>query len=76
MERLADLIQQKIVEAFPDAKVTVTDPQNDGQHLEAEVISSSFEGLSRVQQHKMVMQVLKNDFDTRLHALRLKTLSS
>lgn len=61
---------------LPDAQVDVRDPQNDRTHFEATVISPSFEGKSRVQQHKMVYAALGDSFSGPLHALQLTTLSS
>ncbi|NJL84034.1 MAG: BolA/IbaG family iron-sulfur metabolism protein [Chloroflexaceae bacterium] len=64
------LIQDKL----PDAQVTVRDPQGDGEHLEAIVISEAFAGQSKVKQHQMVYGALQAVFDTQvLHALALRT---
>jgi stress-induced morphogen len=51
----------------------VQDPMNDGAHLEATVISDSFVGMSLIDQHRQVMQPLKEAFAGNLHALALKT---
>lgn len=68
-------IKQTILKALPDAQVIVEDPMEDGVHLEAIVISPSFEGKSLVQQHKIVMQSLSEHFQATLHALSLRTLT-
>ena len=47
-------IKSIILNAIPDATVFVLDPQNDGVHFEALVISDSFTGLSLVKQHQLV----------------------
>ena len=73
MSELTEQIEQIIREAIPDAAVTVSDPMNDGAHLEATVVSESFVGLSLVDQHRQVMQALKEKFAGDLHALKLKT---
>ena len=73
MSELTNQIEQIIRDALPDATVTVSDPMNDGAHLEATVISESFTGLSLVDQHRQVMQCLKDKFAGDLHALKLKT---
>lgn len=73
MSELTQQIEQIILSALPDATVTVSDPMNDGAHLEATVISKSFVGLSLVEQHRKVMQSLKEKFAGDLHALKLKT---
>jgi len=69
--QIAALIQA----GLPDAQVDVRDPQNDRTHFEATVISPSFEGKSRVQQHKMVYATLGDSFNGPLHALQLTTLA-
>ena len=73
MSDLTKQIEQIILAALPDASVTVTDPMNDGAHLEATVVSASFIGMSLVDQHRKVMQSLKAEFAGDLHALKLKT---
>lgn len=62
-----------IVAGLPDAKVDVRDPMNDNTHFEATVLSPSFAGKTKVQQHKMVYAALGDSFDGPLHALALKT---
>ena len=73
MSDLAKQIEEIILNAVPDAQVMVRDPMNDGAHLEATVISESFEEMSLVNQHRQVMQPLKDAFTSELHALALKT---
>lgn len=66
-------IERLIREAIPDAKVTIRDLAGDGDHYAAEVVSESFRGKSRVQQHQMVYQALKGSMGGALHALALQT---
>lgn len=66
-------IARLIREALPDAKVEIRDLAGDGDHYAAVVISPSFAGLSRVQQHKMVYDALKGRLGNELHALALQT---
>ena len=73
MSDLTKQIEDIILNAVPDAQVIVRDPMNDGAHLEATVISQSFVGMSLVNQHRQVMQSLKDAFSGDLHALALKT---
>ncbi|ENN92403.1 BolA/IbaG family iron-sulfur metabolism protein [Bartonella bovis] len=69
----AHAIETLIRESIPDAKVTIHDLAGDGEHYAAEVISESFRGKSRVQQHKMVYDALKGNMGNALHALALQT---
>jgi stress-induced morphogen len=66
-------IERLIKEAIPDAKVTIRDLAGDGDHYAAEVVSESFRGKSRVQQHQMVYEALKGNMGGALHALALQT---
>ena len=66
-------IENIIIEQIQDALVFISDPMNDETHLEAIVVSNEFKNLSLVDQHKRVMNLLKNSFNTNLHALKLKT---
>lgn len=68
-------IAQMIQAGIPDAIVDVRDPLQDRTHFEATVVSPSFEGKSRVQQHKMVYAALGESFSGPLHALQLTTLT-
>ncbi|MGG7644405.1 BolA/IbaG family iron-sulfur metabolism protein [Rhodovulum sp. YNF3179] len=69
-------IERLIREAFPEAKVTITDLAGDGNHYAAEVIDESFRGKNRVQQQRAVYAALKGKMDGpagELHALALTT---
>ena len=70
-----DEIRQLIEKNVPNSTAYVFDPMNDGQHLEAIVISPDFEGMMLVKQHKMVMGPLKEAFAGAVHALGLKTFT-
>ncbi|MGI9352140.1 MAG: BolA/IbaG family iron-sulfur metabolism protein [Rhizobiaceae bacterium] len=66
-------IERMIKEAIPDAEVHIRDLAGDGDHYAAEVISESFRGKSRVQQHQMVYEALQGNMGGVLHALALQT---
>jgi stress-induced morphogen len=66
-------IEQMIREALPDAEVEVKDLAGDGEHYAATVVSASFKGKSRVQQHQIVYGALKGRMGGVLHALALTT---
>ena len=66
-------IERLIKEALPDAQVTIRDLAGDGDHYSAAVISESFRGKSRVQQHQIVYSALKGQMGGVLHALALQT---
>ncbi|MEM7069732.1 MAG: BolA family transcriptional regulator [Pseudomonadota bacterium] len=66
-------IERMIKEAIPDAEISIRDLAGDGDHYAAEVVSESFRGKSRVQQHQMVYEALKGNMGGVLHALALQT---
>jgi len=66
-------IEAMILEAFPDAKVEITDLAGDGDHYAAKVTSASFAGMNRVKQHQAVYAALKGKMGGELHALQLTT---
>ena len=66
-------IETLIKEAIPDADVQIRDLAGDNDHFAAIVVSESFRGKSRVQQHQMVYQALQGQMGGALHALALQT---
>lgn len=66
-------IEALIKAALPDARVTIRDLAGDGEHYAAEVVSETFRGKSRVQQHKLVYDALQGRMGGVLHALALQT---
>lgn len=73
---VADLaeIRRMIEAALPGAAVDVVDETGTGDHLRATVTAAQFEGLSRLEQHRLVKAAVKERFDDgAIHALSLKT---
>ena len=69
-----DQIKPRIESSIPGASAFVLDPMNDGNHLQAFVISPAFEGLPVFKQQQMVMTAIKDIFQI-VHALGLKTFT-
>jgi stress-induced morphogen len=73
---MADLAELKgmIEAALPGADVDVSDETGNGDHLRAVVTAAQFEGLSRLDQHRLVKAAVKERFDDgTIHALSVKT---
>jgi acid stress-induced BolA-like protein IbaG/YrbA len=70
-----DEIKQIIENNIPQSKAYVLDPMGDGQHLQALVISPTFEGMMLIKQHQMVMKPLKEALSGAVHALAVKTFT-
>ena len=73
MSMNAGEIEALIKAALPDARVTIRDLAGDGDHYAAEVVSETFRGKNRVQQHKLVYDALQGRMGGALHALALQT---
>lgn len=73
MSQLTQALQSQLEKALPGAHISVTDPQNDGAHLQAHIAAPQFAGLPRVAQHRMVYAALGDAFSTHLHALAITT---
>ena len=68
-----ELIEKLIKNSIPDANVIIEDLRGDGDHYSATVISKSFAGKNKIQQHQMVYDALKGRMGNELHALALQT---
>lgn len=66
-------IERLIKAGIPDAEIAIRDLAGDGDHYAATVVSKSFEGQTRVQQHKRVYDALAGNMGDALHALALQT---
>ncbi len=66
-------LKERIEQAFPGAQVMVHDLTGGGDHFRAEVISDRFQGLSRIQQHKLIYNVFGDEVGGQIHALSIKT---
>ena len=72
-ETLETLLRQ----AFPDAsELSVEDRTGGGDHFQVTVASAGFDGLSLVEQHRLVYDALAAPLaDGSIHELRIKTTS-
>ncbi len=68
-----DEVKRRIEQALPGSMADVTDLTGGGDHLRAEVTYAGFEGLSRIEQHKLVYNVFGDEIGAAIHALSLKT---
>jgi acid stress-induced BolA-like protein IbaG/YrbA len=49
--------------------------EGDGQHFQALVVSTAFEGKTRVQRHQLVYKALGERMREEIHALSMRTLT-
>jgi stress-induced morphogen len=69
----ANELKERIEHALPGAEVAVEDLTGGGDHFRAEVVSERFEGLNRIQQHKLIYDVFGDEVGGAIHALSIKT---
>ena len=66
-------IKQRIEAAIPGAHAEVEDYTGGGDHFRATVTAPAFDGLSRIEQHRLVYSVFGAEIGGAIHALALKT---
>ena len=68
-----DQLRSMLENAFPGSEILIKDLVGDLDHYEVSITSPSFVGLSKVQQHRLVMDALGGIVGTTLHALSIIT---
>jgi stress-induced morphogen len=70
-----ETLEQLLKQAFPDAaELSVADRTGGGDHFQVTVASGRFEGLSLVDQHRLVYDALAAPLaEGTIHELRIKT---
>ncbi len=68
-----DEIKLRIETGIPGARADVEDWTGGGDHFRATVVAEAFAGLSRLQQHRLVYDLVGAEIGGPIHALSLKT---
>ena len=66
-------IKELITSSIPDATIEIKDLMGDSNHYSAIIKSKVFNGLSKIDQHKLVYKSLKGKMGNELHALSITT---
>ena len=66
-------IKKLIISSIPDATIEIKDLMGDNNHYSAIIKSKMFNGLSRIEQHKLVYKSLRGKMGNELHALSITT---
>lgn len=69
LNELRALLEQ----GFPGDTIQLENPQGDGEHYQALIVSERFQGMSLVEQHQLVYATLGNAMRSAVHAFALKT---
>ena len=71
-----DTIRTLLEQAFPEGSVDVLDRTGGGDHFQVTVASAAFDGVSLVEQHRMVNRALAQPLaDGTIHELRITTMT-
>ncbi len=65
-----DSIKQLICDQLPCEHINIS--SGDLRHYEATVVSSAFDGKSRIQRHRMIYSCLNDHMAADIHALSMK----
>ncbi|MBD65760.1 MAG: hypothetical protein CME62_11170 [Halobacteriovoraceae bacterium] len=71
LQNVKTLIESKL----EDSQVLVSDMTGTLDHLEILVVSDVFKGKMLIDQHQMVMDILKEELQERIHAVKIKTMT-
>ena len=66
-------IKKLIISSIPDASIEIKDLMGDKNHYSATIKSKMFNGLNKIDQHKLVYKSLKGKMGNELHALSITT---
>ena len=69
-------IKSLIIEALPDAEISIQDLAGDENHYSATIKSKLFSGKTKIEQHKLVYKALNGKMGNELHALELNTIEN
>ena len=71
---MSERLEQLLRDAFPGDDVSVEDRTGGGDHFQVRVTSARFDGLSLVEQHRLVYEALAAPLaDGTIHELRIST---
>lgn len=66
-------VEDIIIAGLPDAQVMVEDMTGTRDHLAITVVSDGFKGKMLIEQHQILMNLLKEELKDRIHAVKLQT---
>jgi|TARA_B110000967_G_scaffold162532_1_gene169097 stress-induced morphogen len=66
-------IKKLITSSIPDATIEIKDLAGDNNHYSAKISSKLFNGVSKIEQHKLVYKSLQGKMGNELHALSITT---
>lgn len=70
-----EAVQKLVASGIPEATVTVTDLTGTSDHFGIHVVAAAFEGLGRMDRHRLVHQALGAHLTREIHAVQIKALT-
>lgn len=70
-----EFVEEIIRQGLPDAEVLVEDMTGTKDHLAITVVSDAFKGKLLFEQHQILMGLLKEELNGRIHAVKLQTFT-
>jgi stress-induced morphogen len=68
-----EFVENIIKNGLPDAHIMVEDMTGTRDHLAITVVSDAFKGKLLIEQHQILMNLLKDELKNRIHAVKLQT---
>ncbi len=66
-------LERILSESFPTGIIKITDLVGDQDHYLVEIVDDKFNGLTLINQHKLVKNALAEVLNKKLHAVTIKT---
>jgi stress-induced morphogen len=66
-------VKKLMTDSFPDGEVRVVDLTGTSDHFGVDITSTRFDGLSLIEQHKLVHAAAGEHLTNEIHALDIKT---
>ncbi|ADE30378.1 BolA/IbaG family iron-sulfur metabolism protein [Rickettsia prowazekii] len=71
----AEELEKILKKSFPSSVIKITDLVGDQDHYALEISDAQFNGLSLINQHKLVKNALSEILNKKLHSISIKTIS-
>jgi stress-induced morphogen len=73
---IGEVVIERLKEAFPDARMKLTDATGNESHWELRIASDTFRGMTKVKQHQAVYKPLRDMIDAnQVHALKITSMT-
>ncbi|AAU04256.1 BolA/IbaG family iron-sulfur metabolism protein [Rickettsia typhi] len=71
----AEELEKILKKSFPSSVIKITDLVGDQDHYALEISDDQFNGLSLINQHKLVKNAISEILNKKLHSISIKTIA-